>query len=74
MFHQGFGFFGLVLAAIAVVPFWRICTRIGYSPWLSLLILVPLVNIGFIYFLAFSEWPSKKSGESPGGTLSSASG
>jgi hypothetical protein len=53
-----FGF--LIIAIIGVVPFWKICERIGLSPWLSLLILVPLVNLIFIYFIAFSEWPSQK--------------
>jgi hypothetical protein len=41
-------------------PFWRICKRVGYSPWLSLLILVPLANLAFIYYLAFADWPSEK--------------
>ncbi len=66
MFHHGFGLSWLVFAAIAVVPFWRLCQRIGYSPWLSLLIVIPLANVAFIYFLAFSEWPPKRS---DGGSL-----
>lgn len=65
MMHDGFGLTWLVVAAIAVVPFWRLCKRIGYSPWLSLLILVPLLNIGLVYFLAFSEWPSQKGSPPP---------
>ena len=60
MFHSGFGLARLVGVAIAVVPFWRICGRVGHSPWLSLLIIVPLVNLIFIYWLAFAEWPSGK--------------
>jgi hypothetical protein len=48
----------LIFAVIAVVPFWRLCNRVGYSPWLSLLVLVPLINVIFIYYLAFSAWPS----------------
>jgi hypothetical protein len=65
LFHNGFGIFWLVMAAIAIVPFWRLCQRVGYSPWLSLLIVVPLLNIGFVYYLAFSKWPSQKSGSGP---------
>jgi len=65
LFHNGFGIFWLVMAAIAIVPFWRLCQRVGYSPWLSLLIVVPLLNIGFVYYLAFSEWPSRKSDSGP---------
>ena len=47
-FPGWFGFWGFgwpLMAAIAVIPFWRICTRVGHSPWLSLLILIPLVNL-----------------------------
>ena len=54
MYHHGWGTYWLIAAAIAVVPFWRICRRVGHSPWLSLLILVPLAN------LIFAEWPSEK--------------
>jgi hypothetical protein len=42
------------------VPFWRICSRVGHSPWLSLLILEPLINLIFVYWLAFAEWPADK--------------
>jgi uncharacterized membrane protein YhaH (DUF805 family) len=67
MYFHSLGITWIIFAIIAVVPFWRLCARIGYSPWLSLLILVPLVNIIFIYFLAFSDWPSPRGG-SPAGT------
>ena len=50
----------LVMAAIVVIPFWRICSKAGYPGWLSLLILIPLVNLVFLYVLAFSEWPSHR--------------
>ena len=66
MYHYGFGLSWIVVAIIAVVPFWRICTRVGYSPWMSLLILIPLVNIVFFYYLAFSEWPSQKTSTGSG--------
>lgn len=62
MFHHGLGLPWLIALAVAVVPFWRICTRVGYSPWLSLLVIVPLVNLVFIYYLAFAEWPSQHVG------------
>lgn len=62
MMHDGFSGFGwlwmLVWAAIVIVPFWRICEKAGYAGALSLLILVPLVNIGFLYFLGFARWPA----------------
>lgn len=49
---------GLVFAIIIVIPFWRIFSRAGLSKWLSLLMVVPVVNIITLYFLAFSSWPS----------------
>ena len=48
----------LVWIVIVVVPFWKITTKAGYSGWLSLLMIVPLVNLAFLYFLAFAKWPS----------------
>jgi hypothetical protein len=69
MYHQhNFFSFGLIAAIIAIIPFWRICARVGYSPWLSLLMAIPLVNIIFVYFLAFSEWPSRKGTVAGGGS------
>lgn len=55
----GFGFiFMLLWAAILIFPFWRISERAGFPGWISLLILVPVVNIIYVYFLALSNWPS----------------
>ena len=39
-----------------VVPFWLICKKAGFSPWLALLNLVPLGNLLLAFFLAFAEW------------------
>ncbi|HEV2215260.1 MAG TPA: hypothetical protein VGR64_08230 [Terracidiphilus sp.] len=50
---------GLIMViglAIVIVPFWFICKKAGFSPWLSLLNLVPLGNIVLLYVLAFAEW------------------
>lgn len=44
-------------------PTWRICQRIGYSGWLGLLILFPLINLVLLYFIAFADWPVNKKGE-----------
>lgn len=47
----------LVFAALIIVPFWTIFRKAGYSPWLGVLMIVPMVNLGMLYFLAFSDWP-----------------
>ena len=48
----------LIIGALIVIPFWVIFEKAGYSKWLSLLMVVPVVNIIAIYYLAFSEWPA----------------
>ncbi len=48
--------FFVFLPAIIVPPFWMICKKAAFSPWLSLLIVVPWVNLACLYILAFSNW------------------
>lgn len=45
---------------LAIVPFWFICKKAGFSPWLSLLIIVPFGAIILPFLLAFMEWPALK--------------
>ena len=54
--------FSLVVTTVLVgiVPFWFICKKAGLSPWLSLIILIPLGAIVLPFMLAFMEWPSLK--------------
>ncbi len=59
----------MVLAMMAVIPFiivlgmvifiiptWFICKKAGFSPWLSLLTIIPLGGLILLYVLAFAEW------------------
>jgi hypothetical protein len=47
----------LVVIAILVIPFWFICKKAGFTPWLSLLCIIPsLGTLVLIYVLAFAEW------------------
>lgn len=46
----------LVFLAIVIVPFWFICKKAGFSPWLSLLNIIPAGNLILIYVLAFADW------------------
>jgi hypothetical protein len=46
----------LIGLAIIIVPFWFICKKAGFSPWLSLLNIIPLGNLVLIYMLAFADW------------------
>ena len=45
-----------VVVAIVMVPFWFILKKAGFSPWLTLLFIVPLGNLILYYLLAFGEW------------------
>jgi hypothetical protein len=47
-----------VFALVALVPFWRIFSKAGLAKQLSILMLVPLLNLGVLYYLAFADWPS----------------
>jgi len=47
----------LVVIAIVMVPFWFILKKAGFSPWLSLVCLIPsLGTLVLLYVLAFSDW------------------
>jgi len=46
----------LIILAIVIIPFWQICKKAGFSPWLSLLNIIPLGNLILIYVLAFAQW------------------
>lgn len=48
--------FFLIGAVIVIVPFWMIYKKAGFSPWMSILICVPLVGVIMLYVLAFSQW------------------
>jgi hypothetical protein len=51
-----FGIIALIGAAIYIVPFWFIFKKAGFSPWLCLLLVFPLVNLIMLYVLAFTDW------------------
>lgn len=51
---------GLFLALIGVLPFWFICRKAGFSPWLSLIMMVPGGALILPIMLAALDWPSLK--------------
>lgn len=50
----------IVLAVLVstVIPPWIIVRKAGYHPALSLLGLIPLVNIVVLWVFALSDWPA----------------
>jgi hypothetical protein len=55
-------FWLICVIVLTVLPFYKIFSRAGFNGWLSLLMLVPLVNIVMLFFLAFAEWPRDRAG------------
>lgn len=47
----------LVVLGFIVYCWMRIVGKTGNSRWLGLVMLVPILNVAFIIWLAFSEWP-----------------
>jgi hypothetical protein len=54
----------LVIAVVGgvfiILPWWKIFAKAGYAGALSLLMLVPAVNIVLLLFLGFGDWPVLK--------------
>jgi hypothetical protein len=48
-----------VVLPIFVIPYWKIFSKAGFAGALSLLMIVPLVNLIVLYIVAFSEWKMK---------------
>jgi len=46
----------LVCLAIILIPFGFILKKAGFSPWLTLINIVPLGTLILLYVLAFSTW------------------
>jgi len=55
----------VVLAGAIIWPASRICAKAGYSPWLGLVAILPVGNVFLLWFLAFSEWPVRRSVAAP---------
>jgi hypothetical protein len=49
--------FILIGFAIIIIPTWFICKKAGFSPWLSMLCLLPTAGLLILlYVLAFADW------------------
>jgi len=49
---------GLLLLAVVLPPYWIIFRKAGFSPWLSLLTLVPLAKFIVLWLVALSWKPA----------------
>jgi ATP-dependent Zn protease len=48
--------FVIGMVILVIPPFWVIFRKAGFQPTLSILVLVPLVNLVVLYAMAFSKW------------------
>ncbi len=56
-----FAVFYIIGVTLIIIPTWLICKKAGFSPWLSLLCLLPSVGMLIaLYVLALAEWPSQR--------------
>lgn len=46
----------IVWAFVCGLPYWFICKKAGFSPWLSLLFLIPMGGLVLSYVVGFAEW------------------
>jgi len=67
-YQHNLGPIWLISAIIMIIPLWRLSQRVGWSPWLSLLWLLPVAGVVYLYVLAFAQWPSQRGTVVPGGT------
>jgi hypothetical protein len=58
----GIGFIAALSGVVVILPFWFIFTKAGFSGWLSLTQIIPLVNVIALFYLAFAEWPIHRGG------------
>lgn len=53
----------VLMVVLVILPVWKITTKAGFPGALSLLVLIPVANIVFLYVLAFAEWPALRAAE-----------
>jgi len=64
MFMENLGGFELLLilvvGGIIVIPFWKIFSKAGFPAIMSMLMIIPFLNIIVLFYLGFAEWPNLK--------------
>ncbi len=61
--------FSPLFALLVLIPAVRLLRRGGHSPWSAMLLLIPLVNVGFIWWLAFAKAAERQSTQPQNGPL-----
>lgn len=50
---------GLVAVGV-VLPFWKLFSRMGFPGWISLAMVIPVLNLIVLYYAAFARWPASQ--------------
>jgi len=50
----------IIWIVIILVTFWKIFSKTGQAGALSLLMIIPLLNVIMLFVLAFGKWPIEK--------------
>ena len=54
----------VIVAALWVIPLWKILPRTGMPAWLALLTIIPgigpMIGLVLIWVVAFKTWPSER--------------
>lgn len=45
-----------VMIPVVLIPYWVIFKKAGFSPWISLLMIFPVVSLIVLYVVAFTQW------------------
>ena len=53
-------FMGLIMLVLTIIIWWKIFAKAGWSGALSLLMLIPLVNLIMAFYVAFATWPIQR--------------
>ena len=48
-----------VALPVFIIPYWKIFSKAGFAGALSLLMIIPLINLIVLYVIAFSDWKMK---------------
>ena len=52
--------FFVAMVALVLYPAGRILNRAGFSPFWSLLVFIPVLNVVALWVFAFSEWTANR--------------
>jgi hypothetical protein len=50
----------VIILAVALLPWFMIYKKAGYSPAMGCLMYIPLVNVIMLFILAFTQWPIER--------------